>query len=403
MPDGITTPTKPTGSTPEQTAALQRLWQTMIAQRPERKKPTQKWKGPAQIAMEQGKTTLPTTLVQPTEPTPADGGGEGGGGVLPTGGPIGSTPEQTAGLQRLWSFMQENRARQVGRQTGATGMTTTRRDYAIPPELLTEIAGVKERLGGLAEQDPYAGMHGAYEDVIRNMAQAFQTRGSRAAGTARQTALSSGLSPLEAGAIGEETLGQNLQQYFQMLPGLRLEQAGLQQKRWQDLADLMPLFASLAETIGRGTVPTGETTTGYDLSRTGAGAAGQAQQAGAAGRQLPGIPSALERAQEMLLRAQAAQLIQVTEARKKMNEMFYGGGLGPVAGGEQQTAITDLLKGAVPGREGEVTVSPAVEQQNKMEALVQYLRRELGGRTAAPTGTRQAAGGTEMRSILGGK
>lgn len=273
----------------------------------------------------------------------------------------GQPPAGSSNSSQLWQRMLSARTRAALPMATPTGMATTQTSYGIPPELMAEISGAKSQIAGLAEQDPYVGMHGAYEDVIRNLASAYQSRGSQSARSTREMALSSGLSPLESGALGNEAMNQSLRQYYEMLPGLRLEQSGLQQKRWQDLANLTQLLVALAGTTGQGMVPTSTEATSYTFPQS------------ASSRNLPPSQFTPEWADMMLKLAQASQISQVTAGRKKANELFYGGGLGPIAGGEAQTSLTDAMRGTVPGKTANVTVSPAVEAANKYEELLKFL------------------------------
>lgn len=193
--------------------------------------------------------------------------------------------------------------------------------------------------------DPYAGVHQAYEDVARQMAGAFQQRGSQGARTQQQAALSTGLTPLEASGAGESALLDNMRAYFAALPQLRLQQAMLPAQRQEQLGGLLGLIQGLYQTPG----PTYQYGMEYQdpfaalkaaqptAAQVQGGTPGQAATP-AQGATVPGYSPGTT-SEDVLRLAQAAQLQQVTSARQKMNELFYGGGLGPMtAGGMETTA-----------------------------------------------------------------
>lgn len=308
-----------------------------------------------------------------------------------------NTLAQPAGTSTAWQKLLEARTQAKMGSAQPTGITATSTTYGIPQQLMAELTGAKSRLQSLAEQDPYAGMHSAYEDVIRNLASAYQSRGSRSARVARETGLASGLSPLEAGSVGEEALNRSLQDYYNILPGLRLEQAGLQQKRWEDLAGLMDYWTTLVGLTGQGISPLSTQEVSYTFPETLQNLMEASQQQAATPTHI--VPYTPEWADMMLKLAQAAQLQQVTSARKRMNELFYEGGLGPRAGGATQTALVEAMRGA-PGKEAEVTVSPAAEMQNKYQALLEFLS-SLGSRPYAMKGAAAMGGGGGVGSALG--
>jgi hypothetical protein len=114
-------------------------------------------------------------------------------------------------------------------------------------------------LNQIMQTDPYAGVHGAYEQVARQMAEAFQSRGSQAARTQQQAALSTGLTPLEASGAGENALLENMRSYYAQLPQLRLAQSMLPAQRQEQLSGLLAAIAQLYS------IPGGQQTMQYSL------------------------------------------------------------------------------------------------------------------------------------------
>lgn len=131
-------------------------------------------------------------------------------------------------------------------QVNKPQVTTEKTQYGISPEVLKYITEAQGQIQGLAAKDPYAEMYQAYNDVLSQLGQSYASRGSRTAAATRQSALSTGLTPLEATSLGEESWMEALRQYYQQMPELRLQQEGLQQKRWQDLAGLQTQYNQLA-------------------------------------------------------------------------------------------------------------------------------------------------------------
>lgn len=239
--------------------------------------------------------------------------------------------------------------------------------------------------------DPYAGVHEAYEGVARQMAGAFQQRGSQGARTQQQAALSTGLTPLEASGAGESALLDNMRAYYAALPQLRLQQAMLPAQRQEQLGGLLGLIQGLYQTPG----PTYQYGMEYQDPFAALNAARTKRTAspgatGATGATVPGYPPGTT-SEDVLRLAQAAQLSATTSARQKMNELFYSGGLGPMTAGGMETTA-----GGWPSQYGPVGAGnqPQGAQAQPMtgQQILELVRSGLGQGTVGATQTVQGRG-----------
>lgn len=95
------------------------------------------------------------------------------------------------------------------------------------PELEANIAEAIDRINALSKSftEAYETKGGTYADMINALTNIYQSRAGAEAGAASQAALTSGLTPLEAGGQAREVKGALLQEMYPQLAGLRAEEA----------------------------------------------------------------------------------------------------------------------------------------------------------------------------------
>lgn len=264
-----------------------------------------------------------------------------------------------------------------GRQTPSSVQITQPTYQPLSPEFIQYMEEAKRLIGGLEGVGKEA--QGAYEGLIRGMGGAYGARGSRAAGTARQAALATGFTPLEASAASGEAQNEAMRDYYAMLPALRLQQAEIPGQYMETGAGL---WAQLADLYSQASQVPGETRMwNIDYGQPGTtGTTGATPATG--GMQERPYPFS---AQEMYIRAQTEEQKRLTAAREMMNRMFYGGGLGPVAGG----GLGSLQPPQQPERQaapiGGQSIYPQITQQPQQGAISPFVAG--GGRGTRPVQT----------------
>jgi hypothetical protein len=116
-------------------------------------------------------------------------------------------------------------------------------------------------------QSAYQSQMGTYDDLIRSLADRYNVQGSAATSNAINTAIASGLSPVEAQMIGQEQLQKVMQDYNPAEAQLLHQQAGVGTELQRRLAELtqgiqMPFLGNIQTPYLRdvaGQVQTGQT------------------------------------------------------------------------------------------------------------------------------------------------
>lgn len=121
----------------------------------------------------------------------------------------------------------------MGRISGANSDVTTNTNVNTSqqqnrsPELEKMLTGYQNMLNTLGRntQAAYQNKSNTYGDLIASLTNMYGAAGSNQAGAAQTSALSSGLTPLEAQQAGGNTLMQIMQQYYPALANTKAEQA----------------------------------------------------------------------------------------------------------------------------------------------------------------------------------
>ena len=146
----------------------------------------------------------------------------------------------------------------------ATGPTLTQQANRSP-ELEGQVQTYIDKLNNLSTgyQQAYQNKQNTFDDVIRGLANTYQTQASNASNAQGQAALNSGLSPLEARQLSGGAMEQLLQQFYPQQAGLRAQQADVgiaSQQAQQGLAtDYANMLAQVMAPYLKGVAGTQET------------------------------------------------------------------------------------------------------------------------------------------------
>lgn len=182
----------------------------------------------------------------------------------------------------------------LGQMAGMTGPTATQKTQQVTqaaraPELESQVQTYLDRLNQLSQgfEQAFGAKQQTYEDVIRSLTQASQTRAGTQARGVSTAALASGLTPVEATQLGQGSIEDVLQQYYPQLAGMRAQQAdvgvGLQQALQGVDQDYASMIANVIAPYQKGVAGTTATTTGESQDILGrlqamAGVAGTREQ-----------------------------------------------------------------------------------------------------------------------------
>jgi len=163
------------------------------------------------------------------------------------------------------------------------------------PELEGQVQTYIDKLNALSTgyQQAFQGKQATFDDVIRSLANTYQSQASGAGQAQGQAALNSGLSPLEASQLSGNAVQQLLQQFYPQQAALRSQQADVPIANQQAQQGLATDYASMMANI---TAPYLK------------GVAGT-QQTDFLGRETLGENAVIERAKL----AQALQQLQMTQ------------------------------------------------------------------------------------------
>lgn len=154
----------------------------------------------------------------------------------------------------------------------STNKQTTTTNQNASPQLEQMMQGFQNDLQTLNTntQGAYDAKQQSFNDVIRELSNTFRAREGAAAAGARQGAMATGLTPIEANSLGQDASMQVLNQFFPLLAGMRADQAGVGVDLQSALANLqgqlnLPFMQNIASpyyqnVAGQIQNTTGETT-----------------------------------------------------------------------------------------------------------------------------------------------
>ena len=132
----------------------------------------------------------------------------------------------------------------------ATGPTLTQ-NANRSPELEGQVQTYIDKLNALSTgyQQAFQGKQSTFDDVIRSLANTYQSQASGAGQAQGQAALNSGLTPLEANQLSGNAVQQLLQQFYPQQAALRSQQADVPIANQQAQQGLATDYASMMANV----------------------------------------------------------------------------------------------------------------------------------------------------------